>query len=164
MSKCCPSNENLEFLLKCINKAFCSQVDSEISLMCTEEGVPVFVRLRFSTQLDTSTTVPVDAWNLDGSKYGGDITALVSCAAGGSTAAATVTRSTPTGSGTIIAGKLSISIVNIGSASGTVDGETLVANQAWNISVLEFENVSYTLPAVTYNATGTTFSITVMEA
>ena len=59
-------------------------------------------------------------------------------------------------SATITAGKYSISIANVGSATGTVLGANLMAGEVISIDAGAVNN---TLGAITYNATGTEFLI-----
>jgi hypothetical protein len=59
-------------------------------------------------------------------------------------------------SATIAAGRYSISIANVGSATGTVLGANLMAGEVISIDAGAVNN---TLSAITYNATGTEFLI-----
>ena len=58
--------------------------------------------------------------------------------------------------GTITAGKRSVSVANVGAASGTLLGTTLGANETVNIDAGALNN---TLGAIAYDATGTEFLI-----
>ena len=62
----------------------------------------------------------------------------------------------PTTSGTITAGKASVSIANVGSASGTVKGVTLKTGETVNFNAGGINN---TLDAIAYDATGTEYLI-----
>lgn len=76
------STQQLFSVLCGLQSQLSSLIDSEAFLMCTPEGTPVIVRARFSAYVDTATTIPIDAWTLDGAKYTGDLTALVICTGG----------------------------------------------------------------------------------
>jgi hypothetical protein len=66
----------------------------------------------------------------------------------------------PTTSGTILAGKNSASIANVGTANGTVKGVVLKPNETINFDAGAVNN---TLDAIAYNATGTEFLIITVE-
>lgn len=72
---------------------------------------------------------------------------------------ATVLR--PTTSGTILAGKSSVSIANVhASASGTVNGVILKFNETLNFDA---GGISNTLNAIKYDATNSEFLIIIIE-
>jgi hypothetical protein len=72
---------------------------------------------------------------------------------------ATVLR--PTTSGTIIAGKTSVSIANVhASVAGTVNGVTLKPTETLNFDA---GGISNTLNAINYNATNSEFLIITIE-
>jgi hypothetical protein len=64
----------------------------------------------------------------------------------------TVTNTT----GSVTAGKKSFTIYNVGSADGTVDGDTIPKKTSVSFSVTHFNN---TLGAIAFDATGTEFLI-----
>ena len=73
----------------------------------------------------------------------------------------TTTQKTPamsrtSASGTVTAGKFSVSVANVGSANGTLLGATLEPGESVNIDAGALNN---TLAAIAYNATGTEFLI-----
>jgi hypothetical protein len=76
----------------------------------------------------------------------------------GATKVTTILR--PTASGTITAGKTSISISNVGTANGSVDLITLKPNETINFDA---GGISNTLNAIAYNATGTEFLIITVQ-
>ena len=78
----------------------------------------------------------------------------------GATKVTTILR--PTASGTITAGKTSISISNVGTANGSVSASavTLKPNETINFDA---GGISNTLNAIDYNATGTEFLIITVQ-
>ena len=76
----------------------------------------------------------------------------------GATKITTILR--PTASGTITAGKTSISISNVGTANGSVSSITLKPNETINFDA---GGISNTLNAITYNATNSEFLIIIIE-
>ena len=76
----------------------------------------------------------------------------------GATKVTTILR--PTTSGTITAGKTSISIANVGAVNGTVDLITLKPNEIINFDA---GGISNTLNAITYSAAGTEFLIITVQ-
>ena len=82
---------------------------------------------------------------------------LINSLTGVTTGASRVTNiSKPTSSGTISAGKYSVSISNVGTADGTVKTVTLKPGETVNFDAGAINN---TLDAIAYNATGTEFLI-----
>lgn len=75
-----------------------------------------------------------------------------------------VTRLTATGAGNIAGGAYSVSILNTGGATGQVLGEDIVEGQSINLTAIydNFNNVFKYLPAIDYDGSGTTLSITVV--
>lgn len=108
------------------------------------------INITYVDKLRIPTTAPSD-WS------------LVSIGACDLIGEATLTRLTVTASGTIAAGKYSVAISNIGSAAGVVDGQTIAVGQSINMTAIDKNNTLYLLPAITYDGTGTTLSITTME-
>lgn len=85
------------------------------------------------------------------------ITDLINSLTGVTTGASRVTNIVrPTTSGTISAGKYSVSISNVGTADGTVKTVTLKPGETVNFDAGAINN---TLDAIAYNATGTEFLI-----
>ena len=76
----------------------------------------------------------------------------------GATKVTTILR--PTTSGTITAGKTSISIANVGTANGTVNGVILKPTETLNFDA---GGISNTLNAITYSAVGTEFLIITVQ-
>lgn len=90
----------------------------------------------------------------------GEETALLvaQCAASGT---ASYTFDTVSAAGSTTAGLASLSIKNTGGSAGTIGGETVAAGEVLNFSA-SWNPVTKTfkyVPAVAYNATGTTFRI-----
>jgi len=77
---------------------------------------------------------------------------------GGGSAEVTPTLISVTASGTIAAGKKSVSIANIGAASGTLLGAAFPAGAS-----VSYSAEGGTLITIAYNATGTTFLIGATE-
>lgn len=77
---------------------------------------------------------------------------------GGGVGISTPTLVNVTSSGTIAAGKKSVSIANIGAASGTLLGAAFPAGAS-----IAYSAEGGTLSEITYNATGTTFLIGATE-
>ena len=85
------------------------------------------------------------------------ITSVINALTGVTIGASRVTNiSRPTSSGTISAGKYSVSISNVGTADGTVKTVTLKPGETVNFDAGAINN---TLDAIAYNATGTEFLI-----
>ena len=103
----------------------------------------------------TPTTEPVD-WD--------NVTAGA-CPDFVSNATVGVARVTATGAGSVTGGALGVSITNVGSANGVVLGEPIYPSQSINLGAIynNFNNNFYFLPAIDYDGTGTTLSITVMS-
>jgi hypothetical protein len=76
----------------------------------------------------------------------------------GATKVTTILR--PTASGTITAGKTSISISNVGTANGSVSSITLKPNETINFDA---GGISNTLNAIVYSAAGTEFLIITVQ-
>lgn len=76
-----------------------------------------------------------------------------------------VTSTVTSGSGTIAAGKWSVTVLNTGANAGTFNGSSLAAGQAVSVSGY-YDNeakVFKRLPSFAYNGTGTTFSIVIQD-
>jgi hypothetical protein len=85
------------------------------------------------------------------------ITSMINSLTGVTTGAAKTTAILrPTTSGTITAGKASVSIANVGSTNGTVKGVTVKPGETVNFSAGGINN---TLDAIAYDATGAEFLI-----
>ncbi len=87
-SDCLPSADNVQIrLLQLVSSLTCgmgSSIDSPIIFLCNpDSGDIVIVRYKFSFIDGQQTNIPVDAWNLNGTPYTGDITLLVNCSSGG---------------------------------------------------------------------------------
>lgn len=68
---------------------------------------------------------------------------------------------TVTNAGSVAAGRLSVSIVNVGAANGLVDGQPLLPGESFNLEAV-FDNTDrrlYDLPAISYDGTGTSLRI-----
>ncbi len=78
---------------------------------------------------------------------------------------ATIERTSETGAGAVAENAYSVSILNVGSASGTVDGVSIVEGQSINLTALEDQVTRELklLPEIEFDATGTTLSITVIR-
>jgi hypothetical protein len=72
-----------------------------------------------------------------------------------------VTVTNATGPDTTPDGVFSVSIANVGTASGTVGGATIPAGTTLNFDAGVLNN---TLDAISYDATGTTFIVTYMTS
>jgi hypothetical protein len=173
MVSCCttaPVNVDKTILatLQAIAASLSSGVDSESQVLCDPStSAPILVRYRFAFVNGTQTSLVYDAWNQDGTLYTGSVSALVSCAEGATWTAGnlTVTRLSATGAGSIPINSYSASIVNVGGASGLVEGVALAATQSLNLTSVEdpVTKVFKKLPAISYDGTGTTLSITYLS-
>lgn len=105
--------------------------------------------------LDRTTTTEPEEWNL--------VTAGP-CPDFVTNATSNVSRVNATGAGSVTGGALGVSITNVGNANGIVLGEDIYPNQSINLGAAynNFNNTFYFLPAITYDGTGTTLSITVV--
>ncbi len=76
-----------------------------------------------------------------------------------------VTSVSATGSGTVAAGKYSVSVLNAGSANGTFNGQTILPSQSITLTGYydNFDSIFYRLPAIAYDGTGTTLSIIIQD-
>lgn len=81
----------------------------------------------------------------------------------GDAANGALVSSSVTGASTVTAGKWSVSIVNVGNANGTVDGQPLLPGETFNATGYITQTGSLTqtmyLPAVTMDGTGTTLRV-----
>lgn len=78
---------------------------------------------------------------------------------------ANVERRTETAAGNTPGGDLSVSFTNVGSANGVVAGQAIYPGQTVNITAFtnEFTKIVSFVPLISYDGTGTTLSIIIMN-
>ena len=111
--------------------------------------------MSLETQITTPSTLP-PLTKIATELVGGEHRQIVVLALPQTPITRTTTRSRPVNAGTIAAGVRCATIVNIGAASGTLDGFPLEAGARFPYPVLAIGEV---YEAIAYDATGTQFDI-----